>query len=65
MAKAKKIRSRSRKAPEPQAGTVARKDPGEEQESVAKALIEKLGLYEEFPASPYEGGRGKGEVESE
>jgi hypothetical protein len=34
----------------------------EEQESVAKSLIEKLGLCEEFPASQ---GDGKGDVESE
>jgi hypothetical protein len=33
----------------------------EEQESVAKSLIEKLGLYEEFPAIH----DGKGDVESE
>jgi hypothetical protein len=38
---------------------------GEEQESVAKSLIGKLGLYEEFPASHGEGRDGKGDVESE
>jgi hypothetical protein len=37
----------------------------EEQESVAKSLIEKLGLYEEFPVSHDEGSTGKGDVESE
>ena len=56
MAKAKKNRSRkSASAP----GWV------EEQESVAKSLIEKLGLYEEFPVSHDEGSGGKGDVESE
>ncbi len=38
---------------------------GEGQESVAKSLMEKLGLYEEFPASHDEGSDGKGDVESE
>ena len=37
----------------------------EEQESVAKSLIEKLGLYEEFPAIHDGEGDGKGDVESE
>jgi len=45
--------------PMPAAGGV------EEQESVAKSLIEKLGLYEESPASHGEGSDGKGDVESE
>jgi hypothetical protein len=58
MAKAKKSRSRSL-FPGSAAGG------GEEQESVAKSLIEKLGLYEEFHASDDEGSDGKGDVESE
>ena len=58
MAKAKKSRSRSL-FPTSAAGRV------EEQESVAKSLIEKLGLYEGFPASNAEGSDGKGDVESE
>jgi hypothetical protein len=37
----------------------------EEQESVAKSLIEKLGLYEEFPTIHGSEGDGKGDVESE
>ncbi len=37
----------------------------EEQESVAKSLIEKLGLYEEFPAVHGDVGDAKGDVESE
>jgi hypothetical protein len=38
----------------------------EDQESVAKSLIEKLGLYEEFPGSHHEEGNdAKGDVESE
>jgi hypothetical protein len=58
MAKAKKRRSGS-PLPGSAAGGV------EEQESVAKSLMEKLGLYEEFPASHDEGSDGKGDVESE
>jgi hypothetical protein len=37
----------------------------EEQESVAKTLIEKLGLYEEFPAIHDGESDAKGDVESE
>jgi hypothetical protein len=37
----------------------------EEQESLAKSLIEKLGLYEEFPTIHGSEGDGKGDVESE
>ena len=37
----------------------------EEQESVAKSLIEKLGLYEEFSTIHGSEGDGKGDVESE
>jgi hypothetical protein len=37
----------------------------EKQESVAKSLIEKLGLYEEFPAIHDGEGDAKGDVESE
>ena len=40
-------------------------DDVEEQESVAKLLIEKLGLYEEFPTIHGSECGGKGEVESE
>lgn len=58
MAKAKTSRSRSL-FPGSAAGGV------EEQESVAKSLIEKLGLHEEFPASHDEGSDEKGDVESE
>lgn len=37
----------------------------EEQESVAKSPLEKLGLYEEFTAIHGGEGDGKGDVESE
>ena len=37
----------------------------ENQESIAKSLIEKLGLYDEFPASHDEGSDVKADVESE
>jgi hypothetical protein len=40
-------------------------DGVEEQESVAKSLIEKLGLHEEFPAIHDGEGDEKGDVESE
>jgi len=40
-------------------------DDVEEQESVAKSLIENLGLYEEFPTIHGSEGDGKGDVESE
>ena len=36
-----------------------------EEESVAKSLIEKLGLCQEFPAIHGSEGNGKGDVESE
>jgi hypothetical protein len=57
MAKAKTGRSKSRKT---------RAASGvEEQESVAKSLIEKLGLYEEASIGHDEASDGKGDVESE
>jgi hypothetical protein len=60
MAKAKKkSRSRSQKLRASAPGGV------EEQESVAKSLIEKLGLYEEFPAIHDGESDAKGDVESE
>jgi hypothetical protein len=37
----------------------------EEEKSVEESLIEKLGLYEEFPISHDEVSDGKGDVESE
>jgi len=58
MAKAKKSRSRPPKPAAVRGGV-------EEQESVAKTLIEKLGLYEEFPAIHDGQSDAKGDVESE
>jgi hypothetical protein len=40
-------------------------DGGEDHESVAKSLIEKLGLYDELPASPDEESEVEADVESE
>jgi hypothetical protein len=58
MAKAKKNRSRPRKSQAAPCGV-------EEQESVVKSLIEKLGLHEEFPAIHDGEGDVTGDVESE
>ncbi len=61
MAKAKTSRSRSWKSP-----TFPTAEAGEEeQESLAKSVIEKLGLYEEFPAIRGGEGDGGGDVKSE
>ena len=58
MAKAKKSRARPPKQASVRGGV-------EEQESVARTLIEKLGLYEEFPAIHDGQSDAKGDVESE
>jgi hypothetical protein len=67
MAKAGKSRSKSRKSQAANGVTAdpKRRDGVEEQESVAKSLIEKLGLYEEYPAIQDEASDRRGDVESE
>jgi hypothetical protein len=67
MSKAKKSKSRSRKSSTSKCGTAVPKQPDELQnaESLQRSLIEKLGLYEEFPVSHDEGSEGRGDVESE
>jgi hypothetical protein len=44
---------------------VSAPETSEEHDSVAKSLIESLGLYEEFPSSHDEGSEMKADVESE
>jgi hypothetical protein len=67
MSKAKKSKSRSRKSSTRKGVTTILKKPDELQnaESLERSLIEKLGLYEEFPVSHDEGSEGRGDVESE